>query len=86
MKAGMNKQSLEDIVDTSITQTLRRSIHTSFTTFITVFLLYVLGVESIKDFAFPLMTGIVFGAYSSICIAGTLWYLLKTRFIKKKIR
>lgn len=86
MKAGMNKQSLEDIVNTSITQTLRRSIHTSFTTLITVFLLYVLGVESIKDFAFPLMTGIVFGAYSSICIAGTLWYLLKTRFIKKKIR
>ncbi len=70
---------LKDVVNASITQTLTRSIYTSFTTFVMVAVLYVMGVSSIKEFALPLMVGIVCGAYSSVCITGPLWYVMKTR-------
>ncbi|MFR5703617.1 MAG: hypothetical protein ACLUD0_18285 [Eubacterium ramulus] len=59
----------------SITQTLTRSIYTSFTTFIMVAVLYILGVSSIREFAAPLMAGVICGAYSSVCITGALWYI-----------
>lgn len=75
----MGKASLADIVNTSITQTLTRSIYTSFTTFITIAVLYVLGVATIKEFALPLIVGIIAGGYSSVCITGALWYVMKTR-------
>ena len=65
---------LREIADKSINQTISRSINTSLTTFVMVFLLWLLGVTSIKDFALPLMVGIVSGTYSSICIATNLWY------------
>ena len=73
----MYRAPLEDIVNSSITQTLSRSINTSLTTFISVFVLYILGVASIREFAMPLMAGIIAGAWSSIFITGTLWYLMK---------
>ena len=73
----MYKASLEEIVNSSITQTLSRSINTSVTTFISVFVLYIMGVASIREFAMPLMAGIIAGAWSSIFITGTLWYLMK---------
>ena len=73
----MGKASLEEIVNTSVTQTLSRSVFTSLTTFITVLMLYILGVASIRDFALPLMTGVVCGTYSSIFLAGNLWYLFR---------
>lgn len=73
----MVKADLAEIVNVSITQTLGRSINTTITTFITVFVLYLMGVSSIKEFALPLMAGIICGAYSSVCIAGTLWYTIK---------
>lgn len=75
----MGKASLADIVNTSITQTLTRSIYTSFTTFITIAVLYVLGVATIKEFALPMIVGIVAGGYSSVCITGALWYVMKGR-------
>ncbi len=75
----MYKSSLEDIVNTSITQTLNRSIHTSLTTFISVLVLYIFGVTSIREFALPLMAGIIAGAWSSICIAGTIWYFMSKK-------
>lgn len=78
----LKKDSLEDLVNRSISQTLSRSIFTSLTTFIMVAALYVLGVTSIKEFALPLMVGIVCGTYSSVCITGALWYVLRTK-IKK---
>lgn len=78
------KDGLELIVNTSITQTLTRSIYTSFTTFITIFVLYILGVTAIKEFALPLIVGIVYGAFSSVCITGALWYLFKTKLVSKK--
>ena len=75
---------LDQIVDDSITQTLTRSINTSITTFIMIFMLAILGVDSVRDFAIPLMAGIICGAYSSVCITGTLWYTMKRKFAKKK--
>ena len=79
----MRKEDLMVIVDTSISQTLTRSIFTSLTTFIMVAVLYVLGVTSIREFALPLMVGIVCGTYSSICITGPLWYFMRTKLVKK---
>ena len=76
---GMKQASLEDVVNTSITETLTRSIYTSFTTFVMVAVLYVLGVATIKEFSLPLIVGVVAGGYSSVCITGALWYLLKKR-------
>ena len=73
----MGKASLEDIVNKSVTQTLSRSVFTSLTTFITVLMLYILGVANIRDFALPLMVGVVCGTYSSIFLAGNLWYLFR---------
>ena len=73
MKKGDTK---ENMINLSIAQTLSRSLFTSLTTFIMVAVLYILGVTSIKDFALPLMVGILCGAYSSVCLAGSLWYVL----------
>ena len=75
----MEGASLEEITNVSITQTFSRSINTSFTTFIMVFMLFVLGVSSIREFALPLMAGIIAGAFSSVCISGTLWCIMKNR-------
>ena len=74
------KDDLKDIVNASITQTLSRSIFTSLTTFVMVAVLYILGVTSIREFALPLMVGIFCGTYSSICLAGALWYVLRQKF------
>lgn len=78
-----NTKELEELVNRSINQTLSRSIFTSLTTFIMVAALYVFGVTSIREFALPLMVGIVCGAYSSVCITGALWYVFRTKFVKK---
>ncbi len=76
-------ESLMEIANRSITQTLTRSINTSLTTFIMVFVLFILGVSSVREFALPLMAGIVCGGYSSVCITGALWYVFKVKFAKK---
>ena len=70
---------LEEVVNKSITQTLTRSIYTSLTTFIMVAVLYIMGVSSIREFAAPLMVGIICGAYSSVCITGALWLVMKKK-------
>ena len=80
--AAGKKADLKEIVNKSVTQTLTRSIYTSFTTFIMVFALFIMGVSSIRDFALPLMAGIICGAYSSVCISGALWYVMKTKIHK----
>ena len=74
---------LAEVVNKSITQTLTRSIYTSLTTFVMVAVLYVLGVSSIREFALPLMVGIICGAYSSVCITGALWYVMRTKLGNK---
>ena len=78
-----SREKLAEIVNTSITQTLTRSIYTSFTTFVMVAVLYIMGVSSIREFAAPLMVGIVCGAYTSVCITGALWYVMKKKFAGK---
>ena len=70
----VKKKGLDFAVNEAISNTLTRSINTSITTFITVFCLFLFGVSSIRDFSMPLMVGIVSGAWSSVCIAGPLWY------------
>ena len=84
MRSMTKNQDLAEIVDMSITQTLTRSIYTSLTTFITIFVLFLLGVASIREFAMPIMVGIVCGAYSSVCVTGPLWYVMKTKLGGKK--
>lgn len=81
MRGKTKSSDIAAVVNKSITQTLTRSIYTSLTTFIMVAVLYVMGVSSIKEFALPLMVGVVCGAYSSVCITGALWYVMK-RFKK----
>lgn len=71
--------NLAEIVNKSITQTLTRSIYTSLTTFIMVLFLFLMGVSSMREFALPLMAGILVGAYSSVCITGALWYVMKEK-------
>lgn len=84
MAVMTSKDDLKDIVNKSITQTMSRSIFTSLTTFVMVAVLYILGVTSIRDFAMPLMVGIVCGAYSSVCLAGSFWYMMRMKFVPKK--
>ena len=84
LKAMSKKTELSEVVNASITQTLTRSIYTSFTTFVMIAVLYVLGVPSIREFALPLIVGVVCGGYSSVCITGALWYVMKTKLGKKK--
>ena len=84
LESGRRDTDLKEVVNKSITQTLSRSINTSLTTFIMVFVLFILGVSSIREFAGPLMVGVICGGYSSVCITGALWYVFKTRFSKKK--
>ena len=85
LKTGkQTAEELREVANKSLTQTLSRSINTSITTFIMVVMLYILGVASIRDFSLPLMAGLVCGAYSSICIATELWYVMKVHLGKNK--
>ena len=78
------KATYKDIVNLSINQTFSRTIYTSLTTFVTIFVLYIMGVASIKEFALTLMAGIIIGASSSVCITGPLWYTMKTKLGKAR--
>lgn len=79
LSLAKTKDELKDIVNRAITQTLTRSINTSITTFIAVFMLYIMGVSSMQAFAMPLMVGVICGAYSSVCLAGSMWILMHGR-------
>jgi len=72
-----------DTINTSVTQTLSRTLNTSITTLIVIAALYVLGVSSIKDFAFPLLVGISVGTYSSIFIASPVWAIVRNELAKR---
>ncbi|MBO5207996.1 MAG: protein translocase subunit SecD [Lachnospiraceae bacterium] len=83
MKTMSRKEDLADVVNKSISQTLSRSVFTSLTTFFMVAALQVFGVSSIKEFALPLIAGIICGTYSSICLASAFWYLMRGKVAKK---
>ena len=72
------------VVDRSITQTLRRSIGTTITTMLPIIFLLLLGVSSLRNFALPILVGVISGCYSSVCVAGPLWNLLKGK--KKAVK
>ncbi len=67
------KDQFDELVERSIWQTMRRSVNTTLTTLIMVVLLYILGVTSVRNFALPLIVGIVAGLYSSVFLSGSLW-------------
>jgi len=77
MRLMDKKTELADVVNTSIAQTFTRTIYTSLTTFVMVLVLFIMGVASLKEFTLTLMAGIVCGAYSSVCVTGPLWFLMK---------
>ncbi|MBQ6354065.1 MAG: protein translocase subunit SecD [Lachnospiraceae bacterium] len=85
MHMSITRETLANTVNQAITKTMTRSIYTSATTFIMIAVLYILGVSSIKEFALPLMVGIIAGGFSSIFISGSLWYLMKTKIGKGKV-
>lgn len=85
LKEMRHKNDLQDLVNKSISQTLSRSIFTSLTTFFMVAALEVFGVSSIREFALPLIAGIICGTYSSICLTGALWFVLRTK-VKQKVQ
>lgn len=84
LKTMRKQDTMSDIVNLSISQTLTRSINTSLTTFVMVLVLFILGVSSIREFALPLMAGIICGTYSSVCVTGSLWYVMTTKMKSKK--
>ena len=75
-----------ELVNSSINQTLSRSINTCLCTFVSIFIVYIFAsiysIESIKNFALPMMVGIFTGGYSTICIAGPLWAMWQVRKTK----
>lgn len=78
------KQTYAEIANTSIVQTLTRSINTTITTLLTIVLVYILGVTSIKAFALPIIIGIVIGTYSSIFVTGPIWAIWKDAGVSAK--
>ncbi|MCR4739863.1 MAG: protein translocase subunit SecD [Lachnospiraceae bacterium] len=84
LKNREKNEELEPLVNRCVNQTLSRSLFTSLTTFIMVLVLFILGVSSIREFALPLMAGIICGCYSSVCLASAIWYLLITKIKKKE--
>ena len=83
LRSNMNENALLQLCNESVTQTMTRTIYTSLTTFVMVLVLFIMGVSSIREFAAPLMVGIVVGAYSSVCITSALWYVMRSRIGKK---
>ena len=75
-KSAFHANQTAEKINKSISQTLARSINTSLTTFFTVGAIYVLGVPALKEIALPMMIGSLAGAYSSVCISGSDWYVL----------
>ena len=81
---NVNQVGYETVVDTSISQTMTRNIYSTLTTFVTVLMLYILGVPSLKEFTLTLIAGLLCGLYSSIFITGPLWLFLKKHIGGKK--
>lgn len=80
-----SKDKFEENVDRSIKQTLTRSLNTTLTTLFTIGMVYILGVDSIKQFALPIIVGVFAGLFSSVCLAGNIWAILKKAFNKKRV-
>ena len=77
------KKDFKAIVNESITDTLTRTINTSLTTFVSIAMIFILGVPSIQEFTLPIMVGIIAGGYSSMCITGPLLYVIGKDVLNK---
>ena len=82
-KVRMPKAENSVLINTSITQTLRRTLFSTLSSFAAVFMLYIIGVASIRDFTLPIMVGLLFGAYSSVCLSGSAWLMMLKDKAKK---
>lgn len=80
------KQTYSEIANSSINQTLSRSINTTVTTLLTIGMVYILGVTSIKAFAMPIIIGIIIGTYSSVFVVGSIWATWKDTGVKAKAK
>ena len=78
------KESYAQIAETSIWQTMNRSINTTITTLLTIGMVYILGVPSIEAFSLPIIIGIIVGFYSSVFVAGSLWSTWRDSAVKAK--
>lgn len=78
------RESFEDSVENSLWQTVGRTINTSITTLLTVGLIFIFGVTSLRQFTLPMIIGIIAGAYSSLFLAGSLWAKYRQLFKKNR--
>ncbi|MBQ1375354.1 MAG: protein translocase subunit SecF [Clostridia bacterium] len=78
-KKAMSRDDFANVVNVSIWQTMNRSILTSLTTFVMVLLICIMGVDSIRNFALPIVIGIICGTYSSVFLSGNFWYMLENK-------
>ena len=83
-KPGWSQKSRREVVEVSVSNTLSRTINTSLTTLITLVTLYIFGVESIREFAFPLIVGMLAGTYSSVLLSGQVWAMWVERHEARK--
>lgn len=84
MKGRRKNDTVSDMVNNAVRDTMGRTINSTITTLITIVLIYILGVSAIKEFALPLIVGIVAGAYTSIFIASSFWAVWKESEIKAR--
>ena len=83
-KPGLSQLPRMQIVEESVSSTLSRTINTTLTTMITLVTLYIFGVESIREFAFPLVVGMIAGTYSSVLLSGQVWAMWMDKRMAKK--
>lgn len=82
----LKKETFSNIVNTSIWQSMGRSINTTVTTLITIVMIYILGVTSVREFALPIIIGLLCGTYSSIFLAGSFWCLFRGKKADAKVK
>ena len=84
LKRARPKDSLADVMDKSIWQTMKRSVGTTVTTILPLIMIIILGVTSIRIFAWPLFIGVICGGYSSVCLSSNIWHALAGKNAKAK--
>ena len=83
-KPGYTQLSRMEIVKISVQNTLSRTVNTTITTLITLVLLYIFGIDTIREFAFPLIVGMLAGVYSSVLLSGQTWAFLSEKYLARK--
>ena len=83
-RPGMSQMPMMDVVEVSVSSTLARTINTTLTTLITLVCLFIFGVSSIREFAFPLIIGMLAGTYSSVLLSGQVWAMWDEKLVAKR--